>query len=70
MIQKDCKCDNPNCPPNCAFTPKIDLPIQKILKPKILFLKNIQKKKDTKTKWNNVDFDFIILSTYNPMMVL
>jgi len=50
MIQKNCKCDNPNCPPNCAFTPKIDLPIQKILKPKILFFLNIQKKKKKKKK--------------------
>jgi hypothetical protein len=52
MIQKNYKCDNPNCPPNCVFTPKIDLSIQKILKPKTLFFLNIQNKKnnDIKTK--------------------
>ncbi len=35
---KNCKCDNPNCPPNCAFTPKIDSPIQKKFNPKTLLV--------------------------------
>jgi hypothetical protein len=48
-----CKCDNPNCPPNCAFTPKIDSPIQKILNPKTLLFFKYSKYRKIKTQEQN-----------------